>query len=341
MEEKSSLLLVDDVADNIHLLREVLKADYHTRAALRGEDALRICRSDDPPDLVLLDVMMPEMDGYEVCRRLKADPQTADIPVIFVTAKGEVEDECQGLALGAVDYITKPIRAPIVENRVKAQLNLYDQRRHLEHLVAERTQELEQAKLEVIFRLGRAAEFKDEETGNHVKRMSHYSAILAARTGMDGEFTKRILRAAPMHDIGKIGIPDGILRKEDKLDEQEWEIMRSHCAIGARILDGGTSPLLHLAQEIAFTHHERWDGKGYPQGLVGDAIPIAGRIVAVADVFDALTSQRPYKKAWSVEKALEHLQEESGKHFDPALVEAFLDCLDEVLEIRETFALDG
>ena len=335
---KPTILVVDDVPENIDVLRGILAADYKIKVALNGEKALKIACSESPPDLVLLDVMMPGMNGYEVCRRLKADPRTRKTPVIFVTAMGDVDNEKQGFDLGAVDYITKPVSPPIVHARVEAQLALYDQNRQLESKVRQRTSELNESRLEIIRVLGRAAEFKDNETGMHVMRMSHYSRLIAEAIGMDDDEVELVLHAAPMHDIGKIGIPDHVLLKPGKLDDTEWVMMRQHPEFGADILGEHDSELLQMARVVALNHHEKWDGSGYPQGLAGEDIPLVGRIVAVADVFDALTSERPYKKAWDVEKAVGLLKEEAGRHFDPALVPVFLERMDEVREIMARYA---
>ncbi|WP_130471033.1 HD-GYP domain-containing protein [Candidatus Magnetaquicoccus inordinatus] len=333
--ERATILVVDDTTENIDVLSGILRAEYRVKAALNGEKALRIARSEPRPDMILLDIMMPEMDGYEVCRRLKADPFTAPIPVIFITAKIEVEDEKHGLELGAVDYITKPISPPIVELRVRTQLALYDQRRTLESLVRQRTQELLATRLEIIRRLGRAAEFKDNETGLHVIRMSHYARLIAEKLAISEEWTDLLFNAAPMHDIGKIGVPDRILRKPGPLDADERKIIETHPKMGAEIIGDHQAELLSMAKEIALTHHEKWDGNGYPHGLSGETIPLSGRIVAIADVFDALTAQRPYKKAWTVAQAMTILEGDSGSHFDPHLVALFQQVLPQAVEIME------
>jgi len=335
---RQTILVVDDAPENIAVLKGVLMNNYRVKVALNGEKALRIAFSDIPPDLILLDIMMPEMDGYEVCRRLKADPRTKKIPVIFVTAMGETEDETFGFELGAVDYITKPVSSPIVRARVHSQLALYDQKRDLEETVLQRTAELNDTRFEIIRRLGRAAEFKDNETGMHVIRMSHYSRIIAKAIGLDECEADLLLNAAPMHDIGKIGIPDSVLLKPGNLDTDEWALMKQHPEFGANIIGEHESELLKMARIVALTHHEKWNGQGYPKGLAGEEIPLVGRIVAVADVFDALTTERPYKKAWSVDRAVEIIKEESGQHFDPMLVDAFLQSLTEILAIKEQYA---
>lgn len=336
--QKATVLIVDDLPENIDVLRGILQESYKLKIALDGHKALSIARGKPKPDLILLDIMMPGIDGYEVCRQLKADYLTADIPIIFVTSRSEVDDESYGFDQGAVDYITKPVSAPIVKRRVQTHLNLYNSKRHLKALVDEQTQVIEETRFQIIQRLGRAAEYKDNETGLHVMRMSHYSRILALAAGFKGEAANSILNAAPMHDIGKIGIPDEILRKKGNLASEEWKVMRKHPEIGAAIIGESDTPLLSLAREIALSHHEKYDGTGYPHGLKGEEIPISGRIIAIADVFDALTTARPYKKAWSVEEAIQYLKEKSGTHFDPKLVNLFIKSLSEVLPIKEKFA---
>lgn len=336
-ETRATILVVDDTPGNIDILRGLLKDDYKIKIATNGEKALKIANSHPTPDLVLLDVMMPEMDGYEVCRRLKADVATEAIPVIFVTAKGETEDEAHGFDLGAVDYITKPISPPVVKRRVQTHLALHNEKRLLEELVQARTKELEESRREIIACLGKAAEYKDNDTGMHVIRMSYYSKVLGLAYGMSETEAEAFREAAPMHDIGKIGLPDNILLKPGKLDDDELIKMREHPEIGVAILGGQTCTLLNMARTIALTHHEKWDGTGYPNGLKGEEISIYGRIAAIADVFDALTTQRPYKKAWSVEDAIEFLQAQSGKHFDPKLIELFIQELPKILEIKEKY----
>lgn len=334
---KQTILVVDDNSENIHVLSGILRPYYRVKAAVNGELALKIANGKDKPDMILLDIMMPGMDGYEVCRRLKEKPETSEIPVIFVTAKYEVEDEKKGFLLGAVDYITKPVSPPLVLARVAAHLALYDQKKHLETLVQERTKELDDTRVEIIRRLGRAAEYKDNETGMHVIRMSWYSRFLAEEYTDNLAWSDLVYNAAPMHDIGKIGIPDRVLLKPGKLDAEEWDIMQKHVDYGVEILGKHDSALLSMASEIAQYHHEKWDGSGYPNGVAGEDIPLAARIVAIADVFDALTSERPYKKAWTVEDAMNLLEEEAGKHFDPNLVPKFKDCLPRVLEVKSKY----
>lgn len=324
-DTRQTLLLVDDEPTNLHVLRQILQGDYRLLFARDGDKALELAER-ERPGLILLDVMMPGVTGHEVCARLKETQATAGIPVIFVTALSDVEDEAKGFELGAVDYITKPVSPAIVRARVRTHLSLV------------RVEELKETRLQIVQRLGLAAEYKDNETGLHVIRMSHFARVLAEAAGFTPLEAEELLNAAPMHDVGKIGIPDAILQKNGKLTAEEWQIMRQHAQIGADIIGEHDSTLLRLARSIALSHHEKWDGSGYPNGLKGEDIPLEGRIIAIADVFDALTSVRPYKPAWTVEDALELLRRESGRHFDPRLVELFMTCLPQVLEIKERWA---
>ncbi len=336
-EHKQTLLVVDDRHENIDVLVGILGKRYRIQAATSGALALRIAGK-SPPDLVLLDVMMPEMDGYEVCRRLKADPATRRVPVIFVTAAGAVEDEKKGFAVGAADYVTKPVQHDIVRARVATHLALFDQNRALEDKVRTRTAELHETRLEIIHRLGVAGEFKDNETGMHVLRMSHMSEQIALAAGLTEHEAELVLHTAPMHDIGKIGIPDAILLKPGKLDRDEWTTMMTHTTMGAEIIGESSHELLRWSRIVALSHHEKWNGKGYPRGLAGEDIPVFGRVVAVADVYDALTSRRPYKEPWPVERAVSLIREERGEHFDPRMVDAFVEVLPRVEEISERYA---
>ncbi len=334
---RQSILVVDDSSQNIELWHELLNQDYKVRAALNGERALKLLENPDKPDLILLDIMMPGMSGYEVCEHLKRDPTTKNIPVIFVTAKSQSTDEVKGFELGAVDYVTKPIQPVVVMQRIRTHLALYDQSIELEKQVRQRTNELQQSRLQIVQSLGKAAEYKDNETGMHVVRMSHYSQLLALKAGLDEYSAELLLHAAPMHDVGKIGIPDHILQKPGKLDADEWAVMKTHPEIGAEILGDNESELMDMARVVALNHHEKWDGTGYPLAKVGKEIPFIARIVTIADVFDALTSERPYKKAWPSDEAFALLQDEAGKHFDPDLVELFLTMRDEVLAIKAKY----
>ena len=320
-----TVLVVDDEGGNLMLLRQILQAEYRLLFAKDGLRALELARSESP-DLILLDVMMPGMTGHEVCRRLKFDPATARIPVIFVTALTDAVDEIAGFEAGAVDYIGKPLSPAIVLARVRTHLSLV------------RFDELKETRLQIVQRLGLAAEYKDNETGMHVIRMSHYAHLLALAAGMSPASAEDLLNAAPMHDVGKIGIPDTILKKQGRLDPDEWRVMQTHTTIGADIIGRHPRGLLAMAREVALTHHEKWDGTGYPAGLAGEDIPFEGRIVAVVDVFDALTSCRPYKPSWSVPRAVEYLREQRGRHFDPNLVDLFLSRMDEVGAIQARWA---
>ncbi|MBQ0133175.1 MAG: two-component system response regulator [Comamonas sp.] len=326
-DRRPRLLLVDDEPTNLHVLRQILGDDYRLQFATDGAKAIQLAQQ-QRPDLILLDIMMPNMNGYEVCRRLKEDVATQGAPVIFVTAMSEMEDEEQGFAAGGVDYILKPVRASIVKARVKSHLSLV------------RADVLHASRLQIVQRLGRAAEYKDNETGMHVLRMSHYSQALALAIGCSPEWADDLLHAAPMHDVGKIGIPDAVLLKPGPLDDGEWTVMRQHPAIGAEIIGEHDSGILQLARSIALTHHEKWDGSGYPLGLQGEAIPLAARIVAIADVLDALTSVRPYKKAWSMDEAFAHIAAQAGTHFDPALVPVFVSLRPQIEAISQRWRDD-
>src|SRR3954453_11552477 len=335
---QATILVVDDTPTNISVLMEILRGDYRVLASINGEQALKIARGDPAPSLILLDVMMPGMSGHEVCQRLKGESRTRKIPVIFVTAMSQVEDEAKGFALGAVDYITKPVSRPIVKARIKTHLALYDQNCELERLVRERTAELRHTRLEIIKRLGRAGEFRDNETGMHVIRVAHYCRLLGEAVRMNEEDVDLLFHAAPMHDVGKIGIRDNILLKPGKLDDDEMKVMRQHVPFGAEIIGEHSDGLLSMARIIALTHHEKWDGTGYHRGLKEEEIPLVGRITSIADVFDALTSMRPYKKAWPTEDAVTLIQREAGRSFDPELVQKFVALVPQILAIREQFS---
>ena len=329
-----SVLIVDDEPANIDILKDILIHQYQVKVAPSGEIALKIV-SKAPPDLILLDVMMPHLDGLEVCRRLKADPATSSIPVIFVTALGQGEDEERGFAAGAVDYIAKPIVPAIVLARVKTHISLAHQQRVTRQEVEERTKELQVSQLSAISMLAAAGHYNDTDTGLHIWRMAAYARRLATAAGWSVEAARLLEHAAPMHDTGKIGIPDSILKAPRRLTDEEMVIMRTHAQIGHDILSNSHSPLFKLAAEVAVSHHERWDGSGYPNGLKGTNIPESGRIVAIADVFDALTMIRPYKKAWSVSEAFDYIRDNAGSHFDPALAEKFLTIKDDIISIKE------
>lgn len=334
---KQSVLIVDDTVENIDVLEAILMDDYKLKAATKGKVALKIAEKFQP-DIILLDIMMPEMDGYEVCKKLKDNPITSHIPVIFITAMNEEKDEEKGFNVGAIDYITKPVSPVIVKARLRTHLALANQQKELDIQVKEKTKELNKSREDLVKRLGLAAEYKDNETGLHVIRMSKYAKLIALEYGLKEKEAELIELAAPMHDLGKIGISDAILRKPGKLDPDEWEIMKTHSKIGSEILGVHNDDLLTAASTVALQHHERWDGNGYPNKISKEDIHLYSRIVSVADVFDALTSIRPYKDAWGVERAVTIIKEESGKQFDSKVVDAFLKVLDGILEIKAEYA---
>lgn len=343
-ESRRTILIVDDEPVNIDVLKGILAPHYAIRAATCGESAVWLALSDAPPDLILLDVVMPDISGLDVCATLKADPRSRGIPIIFVTSMNEDEDQARGFELGAADYLTKPVSAPVVLARVRTHLALYERNHRLEELVADRTaalsakgRELEATQLAIIQRLARAAEFRDNETGMHVIRFSKFARLLAKRIGMSDTDADQMMHASLMHDVGKIGVPDNVLLKPGRLTEEEFEVIKRHPEIGAEIIGHHESALLQLAAVISLTHHEKWDGKGYPRGLSGESIPLAGRICAIADIFDALTSVRPYKPAWTVDATLDYLRKQAGEALDPTLVEAFLQMRNEIEDIMRTF----
>ncbi|MCX7092542.1 MAG: two-component system response regulator [Methylobacter sp.] len=358
LAEKATILVVDDTPDNLSLMSNLLKGDYKVKIANNGEKALKISLSDSPPDLILLDIMMPDMDGYEVCRQLKRHPKTMDIPVIFLTAKAEVEDEKKGLELGAVDYITKPISPPIVMARVKNHLALKamadflrDQNEFLELEVAKRTREVMAIQDVTIIAMASLAETRDSDTGNHIRRTQFYVKALAERLREHPRFAwfltevniNMLFKSAPLHDIGKIGIPDRILLKPGRFEPHEFEIMKTHTTLGhdaivhAEKVLGTSVEFLSFAKSIALSHQEKWDGSGYPQGLAGDDIPIAARLMAVADVYDALISRRVYKQGMAHEKAVQIMIVGRGSHFDADMFDAFIDIQEEFRAIALRF----
>ncbi len=315
------ILIVDDQPSNLQILQQILEEQYQLIFATNGQKAIQAVATHHP-DLILLDIMMPDMSGYDVCRQIKSNSATESIPVIFVSAMGEIEDEAYGFDVGAVDYIQKPVSAAIVLRRVKTHLSLV------------KIEALEKSHKAAIFMLGEAGHYNDTDTGVHIWRMSAYASILAKSNGWSEDMTQRLLLAAPMHDTGKIGIPDSILKAPRKLTDAEWEIMKHHSEIGAGILSHSQEPVFVMAAEIARYHHEKWDGSGYPHGLVGEQIPESARIVAIADVFDALTMERPYKKPWSIEDAVAEIKKGAGSHFDPKLVNIFEKVLPDIIEAQ-------
>jgi putative two-component system response regulator len=345
-----TLLIVDDQKENIQILASALENEYSIRFALNGRSALSLLQQEQV-DLILLDVMMPEMDGFNVCRELKKNPETSDIPVIFVTALAELSDEAEGFAVGAVDYLIKPVRPAIVKARVETHLTLHRQKKFLENLVNERTRELRLTRDVTIYGLAGLAETRDNETGQHIRRTQLYVELLARFVHTSTSYSDQlndnlielIAKSAPLHDIGKVGIPDSILLKPGKLTDSEFEKMKEHVIIGKEAIEkaekaiGGSNQnsFLASARQIAFSHHEKWNGRGYPLGLKGENIPLAGRIMAICDVYDALISRRVYKEPFSHLKALQMITLEKGEHFDPVLVDALSQLSDKFLKIAK------
>ena len=354
-DTKFKILVVDDEPKNVKIIEGFLIPEgYEIISASDGKEAIKIVE-EKRPDLILLDIMMPEMNGFETARILKSRKDTMLIPVVMITALKEVEDRVKALEAGADDFLTKPIDKTELRARIRSliKVKLYNDymkryREILEEEVQRRTlqlrqalKEVKEASLETIFRLSQAAEYKDEETGAHILRMSRYTKLLAEQIGFNKSKIEELLYAAPLHDVGKIGIPDSILLKPGKLNKREWEIMKTHTTIGAKILRGSRSGYIKLAEVIAKTHHERWDGNGYPIGLKGEKIPIVGRISAIADVFDALISKRPYKEPFSVETAFEIIRRGRGSQFDPEITDLFLKLRDKIVDIKETYERGG
>lgn len=356
---KPTVLVVDDTPSNLALMNRLLKDHYNVRIANNGEAGLKLAASGQAPDLILLDVMMPEVDGYEVCRRLKADPTLRDIPVIFLTALSEPGDEEKGLEVGAVDYISKPISPPIVLARVRNHLALKasadflrDKNKFLEAEVDKRTCEVQAIQDVTILAMASLAETRDNDTGNHIRRTQFYVKALAEKLKDHPRFSHyltphnidMLYKSAPLHDIGKVGIPDRILLKPGRFDPDEFEIMKTHSVLGRDAIEhaerslGTRVEFLTTAKEIALYHHEKWDGTGYPHGLAGDAIPICARLMAVADVYDALICRRIYKEGMPHEKAVEIIRAENGTHFDPDIIDAFIDIQGQFRHIAMTYA---
>jgi putative two-component system response regulator len=357
--EKPTILVIDDTPENLSLMQSLLRELYKLKGANNGERGLELALADPPPDLILLDIMMPGMDGYEVCKRLKADAKTRDIPVIFLTARSELEDEEQGFALGAVDYITKPISPSICLARIRTHLTLKatadflrDKTVFLETEVAKRTRELNAIQDVTILAMASLAETRDADTGNHIRRTQHYVRALAWKLSTHPRFRDYLnvatitllYKSAPLHDIGKVGIPDRILLKKGRLTVDEFEIMKTHTTLGRDAIAHAEQALglevefLTMAKEIAFAHQEKWDGSGYPLGLSGDKIPISARLMAVADVYDALISRRVYKEPMPHADAVEIIKIASGQHFDPDIAEAFVQIQQQFYAIALTYA---
>lgn len=349
MKRQTTILIVDDTPANIDVLAATLRDEYRVIVATRGERALQLAAGEEQPDLILLDIMMPEMDGYETCERLKADVRTRRIPVVFVTARTDAEDEARGLALGGVDYITKPFNPDLVKARVGNHVALKHYRDHLEELVEERTRELMLTRDVTIEAMGTLAEYRDPETGGHIKRTQGYVRLLAEslkdhprfREYLDDETIELLYKSAPLHDIGKVAVADEILMKPGALSDEEFEQMKKHTILGRDAIIAAESRLgensfLRIAREIAESHQEKWDGSGYPHGLAGDDIPIAGRLMALADVYDALISKRVYKPAFPHSKAVRLILEGRGTHFDPDVADAFEELQENFREIALT-----
>lgn len=345
-----TVLVVDDTETNIDILVETLRKECVVRVAMDGESALESV-ADDKPDLILLDIMMPGMDGYEVCECLKADETNRDIPVIFLTALVEEQDEAKGLAMGAVDYVTKPFSPDLVRARVRNQLELKRHRDQLEELVRERTRELELTQEVTIESMASLAEYRDPETGGHIKRTQNYVRALAVQLKEHPKFAavldettiELLYRSAPLHDIGKVAIEDSILLKPGKLTAEDFEKMKKHPVYGGDAIQSaakklGQGSFMRYAEEIAYTHQEKWDGSGYPKGLKGDAIPVSGRLMAVADVYDALISRRVYKNPFSHTKAVNIILAGKGSHFDPDMVDAFMEIQEDFRQIALKYA---
>ena len=359
MTGKPTILVVDDTPDNITLLCSLLGDQYKNKVATNGLKALKIARSDPQPDLILLDIMMPEMDGYEVCRQLKADPATEHIPIIFLTAKTQEGDETKGFELGAVDYITKPIVPPILMARVHTHLALQDARKFLEkqnevleEQVEQRTRQLAALQDAIIIAMASLAETRDNDTGHHIRRTQHYIRELAICLKkhehfaelLDDKFIATLYKSAPLHDIGKVGVPDRILLKPGRLTPEEFEEMKRHTIYGRDAIIAAEKSLdvpesfLFAARDIAYSHHEKWDGSGYPQGLVGEAIPLSARLMAIADVYDALITKRIYKEAIPHDEAVSIIEAGKGTHFDPEVIEAFIEVKDRFAAIAIQFS---
>jgi len=342
----AKILVVDDDARNLALMKSMLKPEYETVWTANSGKAALAKVAEEQPDIILLDIMMPEMDGFEVVARLKASSSDWDVPVIMVTALEDRESRIRALDAGAEEFVSKPVDRQEMLVRVKNMLRLHaysqllkNHNQMLEEKVAERTRALESSFKETLLTLLRAAEYRDDETGAHVRRISYYAEHLAIAMGKDDTFADLIFHASPMHDVGKIGIPDHILLKPGGFEPEEWEIMKSHATIGFDILKGHSSPHLSMGAEIALCHHERWDGGGYPQGLKGEAIPFPARIMQICDVYDALRSERPYKKAFDHAKAFEIITEGDGRtepgHFDPDVLAAFTQAADQLAVIYD------
>jgi putative two-component system response regulator len=338
-QKKPVVLCVDDATDLLALMAKALSHDYHVLTAADPGTAIEMAFAEPRPDLILLDIEMPDVSGFEVCQALKAEAQTATIPIIFLTGKSEAQAQVEGFELGAVDYVTKPINAAVLKARVRLHLALSNQRIELEQMVQERTAQLEKTRSELIKRLSRAMELHESAAvGNRVVRLGHYAKLLSQASGAKPNVCEMMMVAAPLHDVGKLGVPAEILHKNEKLSVPDWERVKRHPQIGAEIIGEHDDPLLKLARQIALTHHEHWDGTGYPQGLKGEAIPWPGRVMAIADAFESMTTTQFYREPKSVEDAADEIEKGSGKRYDPAVVEAFKKALPIMKKVRETYS---
>jgi len=337
--QRPLVLTVDDAEDIRSLVAKTLGTRFQVKAAADGLSALRMAQESPQPDLILLDVMMVDMDGYKVCKALKENPLTASIPVIFLTGLTDVGDEAMGFHLGAVDYITKPINGNLLRARVEAHVTLHQRKRKLEKTVSERTAELEKTNQQLVQRLARVIEHHEGPAfRNRIMRVSQYTHLLATMSGAKPGIAEIMMRAAPLYDIGKLAIPTWILRKPGALDEAEWAVVKRHPAVGAEIIGEHRDPLLGLARSMSLTHHERWDGSGYPQGLKGDAIPWPGRVIAIVDTFEAMTTTQYRRDALPIAEAAAFIKAEAGKRFDPQLVAAFKKALPAMEKVRSKLA---
>ena len=333
------VLAVDDDTDLLALMQKALGQDYDMVIASDAGTAIEKAFGEPRPDLILLDVEMPDISGFEVCRALKDEAITASVPVIFLTGKTEAQAQVEAFELGAVDYISKPINSAVLKARVRMHLALANRQAELERMVQERTTQLERTRSELIRRLGRAMELHESAAvGNRVMRLGHYAKLISQAAGAPPEAAEMMMKAAPLHDIGKLGVPAEILRKAGKLSAPDWERVKRHPQLGAEIIGEHDDPLLKLARQLALTHHEHWDGSGYPQGLKGDAIPWGGRVMAIVDTFEAMTTTQFHREAISVDDGALEIEVKAGKWFDPKLVEAFKRALPVMKKVRETYS---
>jgi putative two-component system response regulator len=339
MGAKPVILAVDDTEELLLLMGKALGEEYEVLRAIDAGSAIELAGAKPRPDLILLDIDMPNVSGFEVCQALKDDPLTAGIPVVFLTGREGAESQVEGLALGAVDYVMKPINSAVLKARVRMHLAFSRQQEELERMVRERTAQLESSRVELIKRLGRAMELHESAaSGNRVMRLANYAKLVAQASGAKQDVCDMMMKAAPLHDIGKLGVPSEILRKKDKLSAPDWERVKRHPQLGAEIIGEHEDQLLKLARQLALTHHEHWDGSGYPQGLKGNAIPWAGRVMAIVDAFEAMTTTQFHREAMSIEKAAADIYAGSGKRYDPMLVDAFQKALPVMRKVREAYS---